>query len=445
MVGAASGVKRGTLLALAFAAAVGGWILLFERGEPESGDETERVFGVEADEIDEITLTRPGLPEVRLRRGAEGFLVASGDRDPVPADPAEADSLLQNVAALGFTRTLEAGSNADDFGLDPPALRLGVTAGDETWSAAFGDETLTGGSRYLRFQDAALLTPAHSFRNFDRSAWDLRDLRVFRGDPAVRGMRLRAGDREAALVREGGDWSIAVPFRIAADPFSASQLAGTLADLRMLALAEGETIETPRLVAEIDLDRGDGETGTRAVVFGADRPPGVLAQVVGDPLAFVVAAEPVEELEDALGSGLESIRSLRLFDLPVWQVDEMRFESDDAEIAFLRTEDEEATVWTLADGESPPDSGAVEDLLHRLSRTEAEAVGGAPADALVDPDWIVRLRREDASEPATVRFQVGPERVQALRDGDERVLLLPRGEWDGIRALLDAARPPNPP
>ncbi len=431
-------MKRSTLLALIFASAVGGWILLFERGEPTNGD-PERVFTAETDAIDEVVLARPGLPEVRLSRGGDGFLVRGGDGDPVPADPVEADQLLQNVAALTPGRALEADAPGH-YGLDPPALRITVTTGDETRSAAFGNETLTGGNRYLRFGDAVFATPARSFRNFDRSAWDLRDLRVFRGNPTARGLRLEAGGVEAALIRAGGDWTITVPFRFAADSFAASQLARTLLDLRMTGVAgDGEEFGEPRLRARIDLDR-DGESETRTVVFGADRPPGVLARVEGDPLVFVVSADPVEELQQALDAELAPLHSLRVFDISAWQVREARFEGEGRETAFLREEGEDATEWTLAGGGEALDSGAVEDLLYRLETTEAEAVGDAPGGD--EPDWIVRIREEDAGEPAIVRIHLGPEQIRALRDGDERVLLLSRETWDGIRERLDeTARP----
>ncbi len=433
-------MKRSTLLALLFAAAVGGWILLFEQGDPEA-EEADRVFGIEVETIEEVTLARPGFPEVRLARDGDGFTVAGGNGNPAPADETEADLLLQNVASLAFERRLDR-SDSTDFGLDPAALVITVRGGGQARTALLGDETLAGGNRYLGFEDQVLVVPARAYQNFDRSAWDLRDLRVFRGAPEIRELRLIADDNEVALSRSGGDWTITAPFRLAADPFSAAQLSGQLADLRMTALAGGgdSGAEAPRLRAEVTLDRG-GEIETRTVVFGDDRPPGVFARIEGDPLAFVVAEEPVKELEEAARTGLETIRSLRLFDFPVWLVNEAGFEGPDGEILFRRSDDGEATHWTLAGDPEPLVGAGVEDLLYRLISTDAEMVGDEPP-AGDEPDWTIRVREEDASQPGTVRFWTSGDEVEALREGDERVLVLTREAWDEIRALLDAAAEP---
>ena len=420
-------MKRGTLLALGLAAAVGGWIALFERGEPDAGND-DAVFGVEVADVDAVLLVRPGEADVRLTRGGDGFTVREGDGEPAPADPAEADELLQNVASLASGRTLA--GDAAEFGLDPPALSIAVVVGDETLTAALGDETLTGGNRYLRFGDALMVTPERAFRNFDRSAWDLRDRRVFRGDPSARGLRVEADGARAAMTRDGGDWTVTEPFRLRADPFSAAQLAANLLDLRMTALAQGDGdfgFATPRLAAEITLARGE-EVEARTVVFGADRPPGVSARVEGDPLVFVVAEEPVEALEEAARDGLESVRSLRLFGFSVWDVDEARF----GETEFARSETAEGTEWTL--GGEPVDASAVEDLLYRLNSTDADAVGDEPGDS--EPDWVLRV----GDEEVTVR--VGEDEVLAHRAGDERTLALSRATWDGIVGLLEAASRP---
>jgi len=399
------------------------------------------VFGIEVETIEEVVLARPGFPEVRLARDEDGFTVAGGNGEPAPADETEADLLLQNVASLAFERKLNFSESAD-FGLEPAALTITVRGGGRTRIALLGDETLAGGNRYLGFEDQVLVVPARAYQNFDRSAWDLRDLRVFRGAPEVRELRLIAADREVALSRAGGDWIITAPFRLAADPFSAAQLAGQLADLRMTALAGEEDFgaEAPRLRAEVTLDRG-GEIETRTVVFGGDRPPGVFARVEGDSLAFVVAEEPVEELEEAARTGLQAIQSLRLFDFPVWLVNEAGFEGPDGEILFRRNGDEEAAHWTLAGDPEPLPGAGVEDLLYRLISTDAEAVGGEPPAG--EPDWTIRVREEDTNQPGTARFWTsGDDEVETLREGDERVLLLPREAWDEIRELLDAAATP---
>ena len=116
-------MRRTTVLALLAAAAVAGWIALFER-EEGARDEGQPVFGFDEAAIQAVEITRPGEPTVRLARDGDEFVVAEGDGPESAADSGEADLFLQNVASLRFEREIEGVAEADlaGFGLDPSGL-----------------------------------------------------------------------------------------------------------------------------------------------------------------------------------------------------------------------------------------------------------------------------------------------------------------------------------
>jgi len=465
-------VRRTTLLALFAAAAVAGWIALFER-DGGAGDEGRPVFGLEEAAIQAVEITRPGEPTVRLARDGDEFVVAEGDGPASTAAAGEADLLLQNVASLRFEREIERGAEADlaGFGLDPSGLVIRVfpESGADPLTARFGDETPAAGNRYLQLGERVLVTSVFARDNFDRSAWDLRDKRVFRLDmPAARRLRVIAGEETAVEVaREEGVWTILRPYRFAADPYETSQLASELLDAEMAGIAREPDeraadpfgLASPRLTAELDLVAGPQEEAvSRTVHFGGESrtPPGVFARLGTDPLVFVARKPLFDALQEAAETGMASFRSLELFRFAAFRTVALRFNTPDGATTFHRREGEEGREWTMEGGDAAPvvvDTVAVEDLLYELNSTEAEDVGeeGLSGDGAA---WTIAVTEEieeggetGETEPETVHLTVaGDGEVRAQRAGDGRTLVLSGDAWKAITDLFaSAGMPPEDP
>ena len=461
-------MRRTTLLALLAASAVAGWIALFERDEG-AGDEGHPAFGLDASGIQAIEIERPGEPTVRLARDGEGFVVAEGDGPASAADAGEADLFLQNVASLRFEREIEnvAGEDLAGFGLDPSGLAVRVfpESHADPLIARFGDETPAGGNRYLQLGERVLVTSAFARDNFDRSAWDLRDKRVFRLDMAA-ARRLRVGTgggTTAEVAREEGVWNILRPYRFAADPYEASQFASGLLDAEMAGVAPqpdaGEEdsfgLASPRLTAELDLVAGPrDEAVSRTVHFGSESrtPPGVFARLESDQLVFVVRKPLFDALHEAAETEMAALRSLDLFRFAAFRTVALRFATPDGETTFHRREGEEGREWTVESGNGAPfvvDTVAVEDLLYELNSTEAEDVGeeslpgGGAAWTIAVTEDVETEADTGETEPETVRLTVSASgAVRALRAGDGRTLVISEEAWDEIVELLAGAREP---
>ena len=461
-------MRRTTLLALLAAVAVAGWIALFEREESSTADEGQPVFGLEEAEIVAIELERPGEPTVRMTRVDEGFIVAEGGGPGSSAASGEVDLLLQNIESLRYGREIESAGDANfsEFGLAPPGLTIRVfPRGDspaaEPLTAGFGDETPASGNRYLRLGDRVLVVSAVARDNFDRSAWDLRDKRVFRlATPAARRLRLTTGEGTAVeLAREAGIWRILHPYRFAADPYEASQFASQLLDAEMAGLAAdagaaGQDpfgLNPPRLSAELELVFGPQEqAAAHTIHFGGESrtPPGVFARIEPDPLVFVVSRPLFDALHEAAGAELESLRYLRLFRFAGFRAVALRVTSPEGEFFFERREGEEGREWTMEAGGSTStqvDTVAVEDLLYKLNSTDADSVDAANLPE-AGAEWTIAVTEqtddgEGRTEPETVRLSVSAAgEAHALRAGDERTLAVSAEAWRAITDLFAAAR-----
>lgn len=515
-------MNRATGLALLLALLLGGYLFFFERGDRAEEAEGEPVFGTTAEAVDAVSLERPGAPAVRLERTEEeaasgsgdgsggGFTVREGEEAAARADATEVDLLLRNLESLRFERRLpdEAAADRTAFGLGEPELTVrvegpsGAGGEPETVVARFGAETPAPGNRYLEVGEAVVIVPAWTKDHFDRSAWDLRDKRLFRFDTAgIRELRLRAGDEEVVLERERGDWRIVRPFRFAADSYDAAQLAAKVREAEMIGPApaamasapegdDGEdlfglaeprltasfTVETPEPVETeaAGTEAADSEgpaDGVRSATihFGgaSDDPLGVFARVADEPAVFVVGQTLFDELSASVASGLEDVRSLRLFRFAAWKAVELRLAGPEGESVFRRRGNEEGerewTRETEAGAPTPADSEAVEDLLYRLNSTDAqEVVADSPGGAADLPGAFattITVTEEGTADGAdgsgtpstagrmeTVRFGTPEDgRATALREGDDRALRLSGEAMEEIRLLLAALDTPPPP
>ena len=515
-------MNRATGLALLLALLLGGYLFFFERGDRAEEAEGEPVFGTTAEAVDAVSLERPGAPAVRLERTEEeaasgsgdgsggGFTVREGEEAAAPADATEVDLLLRNLESLRFERRLpdEAAADRTAFGLGEPELTVrvegpsGAGGEPETVVARFGAETPAPGNRYLEVGEAVVIVPAWTKDHFDRSAWDLRDKRLFRFDTAgIRELRLRAGDEEVVLERERGDWRIVRPFRFAADSYDAAQLAAKVREAEMIGPApeatasapEGDDGEDlfglaePRLTASFTVETpepvGTEATGTEpadsevpasgvrsaTIHFGgaSDDPLGVFARVADEPAVFVVGQTLFDELSASVASGLAEVRSLRLFRFAAWKAVELRLAGPEGESVFRRGEngdgEREWTRETEAGAPAPADSEAVEDLLYRLNSTDAqEVVADSPGGAADLPGAFattITVTEEGTADGAdgsgtpstagrmeTVRFGTPEDgRATALREGDDRALRLSGEAMEEIRLLLAALEAPPPP
>lgn len=456
-------MNRATGFALLAALLLGGYLFFFERGERAADPEGEPVFATPAEAVTAVSLERPGRPPVRLEREsggregfgdepaadrAGGFTVREGEGPPAPADAAEVELLLQNLESLRFERRLSDETPADRsaFGLAEPDLTVRVertpdAAGEsEPTVVSFGAETPAPGNRYLEVGNGVVIVPAWTKDNFDRSAWDLRDKRVFRFDTAgITGLRLRAGAEEAALERRGGEWWIVRPFRFAADSYDASQLAARVREAEMSGLAPEEPgsdtagggsaarfgLAPPRLTASFtvespspDENEAPGETevpggnetpggdeappveGTEAGVraatihFGGESatPPGVFARVEGDPAVFVVGQSLFDELLGSVRDRLAAVRSLRLFRFAAWKAVELRLEGPDgASSVFRRRENDEGERgWVRESAEGAPTP----------ADSEADSETDSETDSQTVEDLLYRLNSTDGEEIA---------------------------------------------
>ena len=238
-------MKRGRsfLLLLALAAGVGAYVWFVELERDMSAPETpaEKVFAVEADQIQEVRLHNEAGEESVLQRSGDRWVFAG--QDGVDVDPTEAADIASGLADLESQRVVdEQPPSLAEYGLETPRVTVSFkdAAGAER-TLLVGNRTPTGGDLYAKLADTprVFLIGAWLDETFNRSRFDLRDKSALKfSRDAVTNVTLTSSGGTVALAQAGGEWRLTSPEEAPADNAAADAIVNALSSARMQSVVE---------------------------------------------------------------------------------------------------------------------------------------------------------------------------------------------------------------
>lgn len=161
---------------------VGGYFYYFEvvkKGEKEAADrESKKVFTFQPNQVKALEVTSAS-DKIRIERDGQWKIVA-----PIKAD---GDKLTLEGMAASLSNLMmqrEIAPSAQDlkpFGLQDPALKVGMLVGDQWQEILFGDSNPTGDARYAKTatKPNVFLVAANSFNEVNKNLKDLRKKELF--------------------------------------------------------------------------------------------------------------------------------------------------------------------------------------------------------------------------------------------------------------------------
>lgn len=238
-------MKRGRsfLLLLALAAGVGAYVWFVELERDMSAPETpgEKVFAVEADQIQEVRLHNEAGEESVLQRSGDRWVFAG--QDGVDVDPTEAADIASGLANLESQRVVdEQPPSLAEYGLETPRVTVSFkdAAGAER-TLLVGNRTPTGGDLYAKLGDSprVFLIGAWLDETFNRSRFDLRDKAALKfSRDAVTNVTLTSSGGTLALAQAGGEWRLTSPEEAPADNAAADAIINALSTARMQSVVD---------------------------------------------------------------------------------------------------------------------------------------------------------------------------------------------------------------
>lgn len=296
---------RSFLFLLAIAAALGGyvWFVEMKRDLDSEGDAArEKLFAVEAAQIQEVRLTNEAGEQSTLRKAAEGrwSLV---EEPGAEVDETEAGNITTGLATLEANRVVdEQPPSLAEYGLEKPRVTAAFTdAAGTQHTLLIGSKTPTGGDLYAKLAGSprVVLIGSYLEETFNRSRFDLRDKSVLKfARDAVGALTLTSSEGTVSLARRDGAWTITAPSAGPADDAAVDGLIGRLSAARMQSLVESPDAAATGLAkpaASVALTAGP----TRAVldIGGPAGEGSVYARDSVRNLVFTVEASLADELK----------------------------------------------------------------------------------------------------------------------------------------------------
>ena len=443
---------RSTLVLLVVALGLGAYIFVVERNRPSGGapEPLDAVFDFESDDITRLVVTAESGERTVIEKTDDRWQLVEPFAGAV--DITEVVALTSGLAALERQRVVAEPEETPDlavFGLAEPRIRVEVTttAGIDA-RLLIGEQTPTGGDLYATVagSNRVFLLSAYLDGTFNRTTFDLRDKTIldFTRDQ-VESLEITGADLAIRLRQADNRWSLVSPIEATADLGVTDGLVGRLSTGQMAAI-EAETaasidglepygLDTPRLTVIVGL----GSSAATLLIGDPTMVGTVYARDTARDLVFTVNESLVTELEQ----GVDEYRRKNLFAFRPFNATSLELDRAGQRWVFETVEtpaDGEAETWRrTAPDEGDVESGAMDDLLAKLSNLRAESfVASRDGTGLDAPIATVLVTfDEDGDEERVVVGRVGDE-VFAVNGDEPGAARLNTRAWEDALAALDA-------
>jgi len=333
------------IIAVGILAVLGGAVYYTKENPPSSGEDRPKIVSVEKDQIQELTIARPGKDTITVQRG-EDDKWNFGPPLTIPADSSSIGFMTDTAASLEADRVVE--ENVTDwkpYGLDEPSLTLEVKLKDsKSHRVLFGRETPTGSSLYARLDGDPRLFTVYSYSksSFEKEVFDLRDKKLLKldGDKISR-VALNAAGRSIEFGKSGEtSWQILKPQPLRADNFTVGDLARAVQNAEMAAVVpEGEPaapkIDFAKPYATVE---AVDEAGAHTLTLAKE---GEKYYARSSDLEGVY--EVSSTLAESLNKKLEDFRNKKLFDFGFGEVSRLQVRDGETRVTVEKKDDK----WLL--------------------------------------------------------------------------------------------------
>jgi len=463
---------RTLLVLLVLVLGLGAFIWFYERKLPSSEERAEigrKVFNeLQKDEVTAVAIDS-AKGTVRLERAGPAKPAKAtakekkGGVSPEPAvewriarpfagraDSFAVDRLLQAVAGLEKTRTLDA-VDPKAVGLDRPRATVRLTTGTGERVLRLGAEVPPGGTLIagVEGRKGAYVVSDSILTEVEKPPGEWRDRLVFRGDrEAIQRIALTgAAGGPVVLVRRPDGFWLEHPF---ADRADRDLVDGLLSDLTGLtaerfldgsqlpakAAGAGETVEVAFSggAAPVRIELGGPVTGGAAP---EGQPSGELSYARAGDTVFEVRTR----LAEAARRSPADWRALQLSAFQIHQIDSATVRDGGGAMELTRAGTDwkrDATVISYL---------PVSDLLFAVVGARADRLLGAaeaPRAGLQAPALTFELRTRDAGKETLTLYPPVQGGAPARASGRESVLMLPADTFQKIQAKVKDVREARP-
>ena len=416
-----------SLIGLLIVALALGAYLYFVESKRTPGDDAEkrdRVFAVEADAIEEVTVKSETGDRTTLKKaGSDWQIVAPAQ---APADAAEISGITTNLSSLEVQRLVEENpSDLKMFGLAEPRIEVAFKSGGEEQRLLIGNKTPTGSDLYAKTaaQPKVFLIASFLDATFNRSSFELRDKIALTFDrDKTDALEIISGGKTVRFGKTGEGWQITEPRLNRPDTAAIEGLLARVSSLEMkkleAAAVENDDEKKYGLAGPAATVRvGSGSTQATLLLGSPAGEGEVYARDASRPEVFTVDATFLEDLKKDAGEYVDK----DLFDARAFNTTRIEITRGSATRVLERAkapnkDGKEEDKWRET---APPakdlEMASVEALLSALTGARVESIVAALPSA-AKPEATLALTFDEGKQERVSFFRTGDE-AYATRDG----------------------------
>jgi hypothetical protein len=421
------------------------WWFVESKRDPTAGEKRDKVFGVDADKIEEITVKSESGEQTTLRKnGSEWQIVQPVTTAP---DGAEVSGLTTNLSNLEVQRVIDENpADLAEYGLATPRVEVAFKSGGQERRLLVGRKTPPGTDLYAKLADSprVFLISSYLDSTFNRSTFDLRDKTVLKLErDAIDTLAIATPKRTVRFAKAGGEWQMTEPVKVRADFTAVDGLVSRLNTLQMKSIAAPEPaalgqygLDTP--AASVQLGSGSSQA---TLILGTKAADGtVYAKDQSRPAVITVDASLLDELTKDAGD----FRQKDLFDARAFNATRIEVARNGQTTVFEKTktknkEGQDEEKWRrVAPAAGDVDQAKVENLLSSVTQARATAFVDTLAKTGLDaPGLTITIRSDEGKREETVRFaRSGPDGY-AAKAGEPGAAKIDAAAIDTIVKALD--------
>ncbi|MGB2713426.1 MAG: DUF4340 domain-containing protein [Vicinamibacterales bacterium] len=435
-----------TFLGLVVILVVLGAYLYFVESKRTPGDEgpkKEKVFSVEADKIDEISIKAESGEQTTLRKsGTEWQIVSPTTAKP---DSSEVSGLTSNLSGVEIQSVVDENPpDLKEYGLANPRVEVTFRAGGQSHTLQIGQKTPPGSDLYAKrgSEKKVFLIASYLDSTFNRKTFDLRDKAAIQVDrDKVDSLEIVTPERTMRFTKANGEWQMTAPAAGRADFSAVEGLSGRIAGLQMKSLAP-ETADAKKFglekpAASVRIGTGSSQA---TLVLGSKAEDGVYARDLSRPVVFTIDATLLDDLK----KDPFQYRQKDLFDARSFNSTRLEIVRAGQTYGFEKTksknkEGQEEEKWRQVSPQARDvDQAKVESLLSAITGAQATAAGtDAAKAALGKPELAIAIKYDEGKKEDRVSFARSGKIGFASRASDPGAVTVDSGTIDAIVKALE--------
>ena len=429
---------RSLVFLVLVAAGLGAYLYFVEmkRDPGDAPEKKDKVFSVESDKIDELTIKSESGDRTTLKKnGKDWQVVAPAANGPTAVDQAEVSGITTNIATLEQQRVVEEkAEDLKEFGLAEPRIEVTFKAGGPEQKLQIGSKTPTGSDLYAKIDGQAKVFLISSFleSTFNRGTFDLRDKTALKIDAEkADAVEVTTKDGTLRFGKNNADWRLISPAENRADSVMIGSLVSRLGSLQMKSIAPAADLKTYGLdTPAATVKVGSGSSQAILLIGKAGAEGTVYAKDASRPDVFTIESTIADELK----KGAAEYRQKDIFDARAFNTTRVEITRGADTMTFEKAGEK----WKqVAPSAKDVDTSKVEALLSSTTGGRATSfVDKAPTGK---PELTVALKFDGGKEESVSFYKSGADAF-AVRPGSPGAAKIDQAVIDDIAKALEGLK-----